>query len=685
MGIIKKKRDTIVFFVVLMLSIVMFGDYFLEYKGKKAFLAVIILSAVIAVLIDILLKKAGKNIWQQIVIISVLPMIFSGVSIVFNKPMISAGSQSIYYLYAIFFCTLYLIVQYAVQWVCSVTITDVKAFLVRHKVMLVLLLIAVILRIPYLDLLPRWDSGEYYFRLTLGVQHFEYTSFMDFVENFSLCGHPTLVFCLIYMIGEILFPMRVVGVSIVSLILAVIALWCIYKIFLRLLKGITPQKAAVYTFVLSMAPLFYSTAMYFNPDYAMAIFLIFVIYSYVYRKPILAGVASLMCFQTKETGLVLVGGLVIGIFVQHFLENKNKTFFKKLFTDWRLYFTLAATMLQFAYSQTIGGLSNWTQNANEEPGLRWDNYGENCLGWNPQYIWVRLKQQFILNFNWIVTAVIVVCIVLLILNRKKIKESIGKNHDICGIVGAFTALLAFSSLYITASVARYNVAGDILLYLILFYMINRVDCEICSRKTDWFMKWGSYIFSAIFVVLITGQCFFTIDPMTRAFFQKLDAGNTEIYYVGKVENINQIYYGDYLIYNTQYTYIDKAYDKLLADVDFEPGKVDIILPESNGSFIVGNIPFYYLSWDTNLKRRVFYENENAIGMENYILIEQITSGELPKKRLRSRAVLVCNPYWVHIDREKAVNALSKYYEISEEKTAKTFQGSIIYYELTLKK
>ena len=72
-------------------------------------------------------------------------------------------------------------------------------------------------------------------------------------------------------------------------------------------------------------------------------------------------------------------------------------------------------------------------------------------------------------------------------------------------------------------------------------------------------------------------------------------------------------------------------------------------------------------------------------MENYILIEQITSGELPKERLRSRAVLVCNPYWVHIDREKAVNALSKYYEISEEKTAKTFQGSIIYYELTLKK
>ena len=78
-------------------------------------------------------------------------------------------------------------------------------FFNTHKWVLILIFIAVLCRVPLLSQLPRWDSGEYYYRLILGTHHFEYTGFKEFVENYALCGHPTLGFCLVYLPGELAF------------------------------------------------------------------------------------------------------------------------------------------------------------------------------------------------------------------------------------------------------------------------------------------------------------------------------------------------------------------------------------------------------------------------------------------------------------------------------------------------
>lgn len=676
MEFIKKKSKTITFVIVLLLSMLSFGGYILEWKGRKALFAVIVLSAGAAVIFDLLVNKLGKSVWQQLSVAGIIPMLYCLVSVLFNKEMIYTGGNAIYWLYGIFFLTFYIIVTYGISAFEAAHISGCKQFILRHKVMLILLLAALLLRIPYLLQLPRWDSGEYYYRLSLGEQWFEYTSFTEFMEQFSLCGHPTLAFCLVYLIGEMIFPLRVIGVTLVSLILTIIAIWCIYRIFLKILTGISPEKAAVYTFILSMAPLFYSNTMYFNPDYAMTIFLIFTIYSYMYNKPILTGIFSIMCFQTKETGLVLVGGLALGAIVQHIFNEKGKSCVKSIFTDIKLYLILAAAILQLAYNKYIGGFSKWSQNSSEAAGLRWDNNGDNCLGFNPSFIAVKLKQQFLLNFNWIAAAVIIICIVVLIFAKKnKIKQN--EKHYICGIVGSFVAFVMFSCLYITASIARYNVAGDVLLYMIMFYCIWHTGKRISLPKAE-------KIFCAVFAVLLTAQCFVTIDPVTRAAFKQLDAGNRSIYFMGKIDNVNDMYYGDYLIYNTQYTYIDKAYDKMLAESGYTAGETDIILPVSNGSFIAGNIPFYYLSWNSTLGKRVFYTNENADEMESYILAEDIVNKNISHEELNQKAVLVFNPYWLHVDKEKCVESLKAHYDIGEEKTAKTFQGSIYYYELTLK-
>jgi nucleotide-binding universal stress UspA family protein len=195
-------------------------------------------------------------------------------------------------------------------------------------------------------------------------------------------------------------------------------------------------------------------------------------------------------------------------------------------------------------------------------------------------------------------------------------------------------------------------------------------------------KYAGMAVTAVFGALLAGECVFTVDPVTRGLFLKLDTGNTTLCFTGKVSDINSIYYGDYLIYNTQYTYIDKAYDKVLADVDYHPDTTDIYIPDSNGSFICGNLPFYYLNWDEKTKKRVFYENENTQEMEFYNEVKYFSSKMVSEGK--DKAVLIVNPYMINVHEEEHLAKLAPYYEIGERKEVKLLQGSIVYYELTRK-
>ena len=378
--------------------------------------------------------------------------------------------------------------------------------------------------------------------------------------------------------------------------------------------------------------------------------------------------------ENKEVGLPT-------LFWFEYIAEKRSHAVKAIFKDVKLYAILAVTLLQLYYTKFIGGIATWTQNGNEEPGLRWDSTGENCLGFQPAFVAVKLKQQFLLNFNWILTAGIVIAVAWWFILKVKGRKKIQASCKICGIAGAFVAFLSFSCLYITASVARYNVAGDVLLYLIFFYCMALFAAEL-PESTFLKKKYAGMAVTAVFGVLLAGECVFTVDPVTRGLFLKLDTGNTTLCFTGKVSDINSIYYGDYLIYNTQYTYIDKAYDKVLADVDYHPDTTDIYIPDSNGSFICGNLPFYYLNWDEKTKKRVFYENENTQEMEFYNEVKYFSSKMVSEGK--DKAVLIVNPYMINVHEEEHLAKLAPYYEIGERKEVKLLQGSIVYYELTRK-
>lgn len=322
MEFLKKVYHAVAAVLLMLVTSLIYGGYILEWRGKRPLCILIAAMAVTAVLIALVCRYLKKYA-GQIAVVCIVPMTFCLATGLYKLYMVAADSRSIFYLVMIFFAAAYFITEYLLN-LCmeNASLQNIRQFFNTHKWVLILIFIAVLCRVPLLSQLPRWDSGEYYYRLILGTHHFEYTGFKEFVENYALCGHPTLGFCLVYLPGELAFSQEVIGVTLTSLILTTLALWCVYRIFLKILPQVTEGKAAVCTFLLSFSPLFFGMTMYFNPDYALAVFFIFLLYSYVYDKAVLAAFFSLLCFQTKETGLVLVGDWCLA-FLSSILQKRE--------------------------------------------------------------------------------------------------------------------------------------------------------------------------------------------------------------------------------------------------------------------------------------------------------------------------------------------------------------------------
>ena len=170
-------------------------------------------------------KSFFKELISEFAVMGIIPLLFVTNLLIFNwkNTVLNSNNYAIFLGVLIFAATAEII--YILTHISGLNTQKIKAFWKKHKIMIIGLVIICITRLPYINTLPRWDSGEYYYRLTEGLKNCTFDSFIDFQKNFALCGHPTLIFSIIYLIGEMVFPGEVIGVNLVSLVLTLIAFW----------------------------------------------------------------------------------------------------------------------------------------------------------------------------------------------------------------------------------------------------------------------------------------------------------------------------------------------------------------------------------------------------------------------------------------------------------------------------
>jgi hypothetical protein len=138
------------------------------------------------------------------------------------------------------------------------------------------------------------------------------------------------------------------------------------------------------------------------------------------------------------------------------------------------------------------------------------------------------------------------------------------------------------------------------------------------------------------------------------------------------------YYGDYLIYNTQYTYIDKAMDSLLAACMYDENFDIILFNDYGGIQIAGNEPLYSYEWDKVRQKRGFNSNANTVTM-SYVLGDLMTADD----ELKDYAIAVFTPYH-EVDMDNAMRILEGIYHVGPRQVVYESQGGIYYYPLVLK-
>ena len=159
---------------------------------------------------------------------------------------------------------------------------------------------------------------------------------------------------------------------------------------------------------------------------------------------------------------------------------------------------------------------------------------------------------------------------------------------------------------------------------------------------------GALLFGCILLV----QAYVTIDPVSLSVFRNYPTGN------GKIISeciYNPLLQKDYSVYNHQFNYLDRAYDRILRDVDYHQGMdVWVWTNDTNTQIWTGGFV-----WDTEKQKRTLVSNENTIEIRGFARQDEEVGLEL---QLNREAVFLLIPQF-GITEEYAEDFLNSYYEI----------------------
>lgn len=541
---------------------------------------------------------------------------------------------------------------------------------------LIIVGVCLIMRLPMFTQIQRWDGGVYYAVLHTASVAFDF-SFDSVWNYFRLASHPTFSYTFFMLIGEFLFPAKVTGVLLVVLVMTAAALVCIYRMMRGYWCRMPDFPALIFTLLVSVIPLFLGTSSYINVDYTLIIFFIFLTYAEYREEKIMMAFWTVALMLNKETGWVIAAGYYMVYLIKLWKKAKSKKIRKKIAivcSDGIVRVMIAGMLVVCAYMIRQGGLTGWygvgtTGNlfASAEM-IAEKGISVNAFGIYPAYIVHRLAQIFVLNFMWIPTLIIIISSVVIISQPKKKRKTI---RNISGMVGALILFVLFSVLYIVEALSRYTVFSTVILWLLALVLLYFV----LSPKLSGEIMMG---LSIVMGMLLIVQNFIYIDPLSNLVFDRLSSGRGTMLST----NMDVSYYGDTLVNNYRYAYLDKLFDKMLTDADYNEEKQVVLWPSNEDQSYISSMFNYYLGWNTEKEKRVIIAEDTLQGETPVIPLNTITLEEIQQgAELGRETILYFLPYYER-DEEMYLSSLRTYYHISERKEISNWGGSLVYYILT---
>lgn len=542
-----------------------------------------------------------------------------------------------------------------------------KLALPIDKAFLLVAIVFIVIRLAQFDTLPRWDSETYFAALRKACENYEY-DFPSLINNFFLAGHVSLGYALFLAMGYFIWPNAAQGVYAVNLLLSFAGFCCTWGILRHAVKRKTSLQLLLAAFLIWCMPLTLGTFSGISLDYGIMLFLVFLLYSHIKQQYLLMLFWALALATTKETGVICLAGYGVICVLQKFLyqhgsfRDRGLALLKEK-AMWILLGSGGAFLLMRAL-QLLFGKSSWGTGISKS-GLH------NVFKWQWDYVLLKLQTFFLLNFYWVLALLILYCVLAAAFGKKqRLRYLLLKDEEICCAIGAAAAFIVFSCIYLTYNNPRYNVVVEYILALVcvIFVMWTITEQTVCNL-----------VIGQLCVIMLV-QSYYTVDPVTKDVFPKV---NTESAFPMVTTGWSGYpsLQADITVYNNQYTYLDKAYDKILSNIGYDENTVLIMwgsYEKGTRAAAIQGIRDTYC-WDKKQHKRVMEESKNTCEIK--VLYQTDFKELLQQGNIPQRAVLICTPHV--LDNEwKATSELWQYYSFDSRHVVSVGEsGSVIYYRL----
>lgn len=463
-----------------------------------------------------------------------------------------------------------------------------------------------------LDGIPQWDGGWFYYYQTQHIYTFDFT-FKSFVLGMQWFGHPVHFYGLYMSIGQFLFPGNYEVANIQKIILSCFGIYA----FSRIVRYFSDEKASkielgLVTAMYAFSPMVLGLTPYFDIDTPLIPIMCIFIASYINKNKVLTTYSLLTMVFCKETGVMFYGVFLLVVLFYDFKDLGNIKFKDKIttFIEKRFYllipgFTTVLYMIMGKFKLWYGGASILEAFADGSEGK------QHYFGFEPKYIFEQLVKLFGINFIWILTLGVIIFGIIAIARkhrfiRKNTADSGTPSDDkkrlYTAFIWMFISNIVFYCLFVTSNNYRY-LAINIMFMGVFFY---KKLCEVVRSKG---IRAGVL---SVIVVLFFIQSYRTIDPTMGLFFKEIKFGDHTIVNANNSSDRKN----DSLVYNKQYSYISKLYDKMRTEMDLGDDGYTVFLSDLNWSTCYSSfkdVYFYYNDKQTG--KRTIVGNQLAEGVE----------------------------------------------------------------------
>lgn len=521
----------------------------------------------------------------------------------------------------------------------------------------IVMLYCTAVRIVQLKDMPYWDGLVYYNMLRNACDKFDFT-FSSFWDNFIFAAHPTLAFAGITAIGEFLKPNEYVGVLVVWLIVTLLAAYCAYRIFRKLMPKSGFWYPILAACVLMTTPSVLGTFSYYQPDMGLVCFFLFLLYAYLYEKNILMFFSMFLLLMTKEIGILAVGGFGVGILIGRIIFRKKEESIKESLIRF------AKSPLGICMMLVAGGMVLYVASLLISGGSIW-SYKDSGFRIEPKFIMHKCKQYCVMNFNWIVIGGNAFFLLLRKKHPMKFRKIVHREV-LMAVLCAWIAQMIFLCLYVTFALPRYHLLIDMCGVFLLLVQLGEWQPSREKTAGDCRNQWKKVISFGIGGLFLL-EAYVTIDPISILMFEHSNTGKNNI--------ITENYDGgpaqmDYIVYNHHYSYLTGVYNHILSAVNYHEG-MDVIFWSQQRNYGILESGYY---WDPEAGKLTL-DPQNSIPIRGYIQEERSKEPTV----MQQQAVFIGIPqFWISM--ESAEEFLNQYYEIRYQGTMTVGQlGDAFFY------